>query len=116
MIRDGCTIIVRVWHLSDRPSRTDASIQGCVPHAFYNRLSQGVDFLWIIGSKGCGDGWPVIHPALKFELTNRFVTVWLHTTLCHLVSSNIWFVQIMHKVDCKLDKEVALRLIVVRIV
>jgi len=110
-------ILARVFfelpHCSCSPN---SSIQRRVPHAFHDRFAKSIYFLRVVRSKRGGDGRPVIHPAFELELSNHFGAIRLGPALRHLISANVRFVQIMHKVDGELDEKVTLRLVVVWII
>lgn len=103
--------------LLDGPGSTNSIVERRVLHAFHNGLTTRVDFFWIITPKGGRNGWSVIHPAFQFELSDDLVVpVGFRPTLGDLVSPHVGFVEIVDKVDGKLDQEVALHLGVVGIV
>jgi hypothetical protein len=99
-----------------RSRRSDTRIQRSIPHALDNGCAQIINFLGIVRSKCCGNRGSIIHPPFQFELSHHLVSISLGSTLCNLVSSDIGFVQIMHKIDSEFDEEVASRLVVVGIV
>ena len=102
--------------LSHRTSCSNTSIQGSVPHTSDQCFSQVVHLLGIVRTKGCSNGWSVIHPAFQLKLTYQFRSVGFCSTLGDLVSSHIGFVQIMRKIDGQFDEKIALGLGVIRIV
>jgi len=96
---------------------TDAVVERCVLHAFHNSRATRINFSRIAASEGSRNGRSVVHPAFQFELSNDLVfAVWFRPALGDLVSSHVGFVEIVDKIDGKLDQEVALHLGVVGIV
>ena len=102
--------------LADGTCRSNSVVQRRIAHAFHNSLAQIIDFFGIIRPKCCRNGGSIVHPALQLELANHFAPVRLSATLGDLVSSDAGFIQVMHKIDRQLDQEVALNLIVIRII
>lgn len=102
--------------LPDCPRGSDPIIKRSIAHAFYNCLPESVDFLWVVGTKRCGDCRTIIHPTFQFELSNHLVAIGFDSALSDLVTSDVWFVQVMYKVDCQLDQKVSLCLRVIWIV
>jgi len=91
-------------------------IQRSVLHALDNGFTAGIYFFWVVRSKGSRNGRSIIHPTLQFELSYHFVSVGFGTTLRDLVSSHIWFVQIVYKIDSQFDQKIPLGLRMIRIV
>lgn len=102
--------------LSHSTRGSNTSIQRSVPHASHQCLAQVVHFLGIVGSKRCGNGRSIIHPAFELELTNQFGPVRLGSALGHLVPSHVGFVQVMCKINGQLNEKIALGLGVVGVV
>lgn len=116
LIREGSIFCRVTMRLSNCTRGPNATRKGRVAHTFYQSLAKIVDFFGVVGTKGSGNGGPIVHPTFQLELTNHFVAIGFGTTLCHLITSDGRLVQIMHKVDCQLDQEVSLRLIVVWVI
>lgn len=96
---------------------TDAIVERRVLHAFHDGLSARIDFFRVIATKGSRNRGSVIHPSFQFELPHNLgFSVGFRPTLGNLVSSHVWFVEIVDEIDGELDQEVALHLCVIRIV
>jgi len=101
----------------DGSRSTNAIVEGRVLHAFHNGLATRIDFLRIVTSKGGRNGGPIVHPAFQFELPdNLVIPVGFGPALGDLVSPHVRFVEIVDKVDGKLDQEIALHLGVVGVI
>jgi len=96
---------------------TDAIVKRCVLHASHNSLAARIDFFGVVAAEGGCDGRSVVHPAFQFELSNNlFFSVGFRPALGNLVSSDVWFVEIVDEINRELDQEVALHLRVIGIV
>ena len=91
-------------------------VQWCILHAFHNGFPTSIDFFGVVRTKSCGDGRSIVHPTFQFELPNNLCAVGFGSTLRHLISTNVGFVQVMHEINSQLDQKVALCLIVIGIV
>lgn len=101
---------------SHSTSRTNSISKRRVPHAFHNGLAQLIHLLGVMGGKGSGNCGTIIHPALELELPQKLLLVLFAASLRYLVASYIWLVEIMHKVDGKLDEKVSLLLSMIWVV
>ena len=95
---------------------SNPSVQWSISHALNNSLSERIDLFRIVRSKSSRDRGTVIHPSFKFELSHHFGSIRLGSTLRHLIPTNIWFVQVVYKVDSQLDQEISLSLRMIRVV
>jgi hypothetical protein len=89
---------------------SNPSVQWSISHALNNSLTERIDLFRIVRSKRSRDRGTVIHPSFKFELPHHLGSIRLGSTLRHLIPTNIWFVQVVHKVDGQLDQEISLSL------
>ena len=108
-------IIGRLLH-SNRTRGSNAIIQRSIAHTFNNGLTQRIHFLGIVRTKGGSNGRAIVHPAFQFELPDHLVPIRFDSTLGDLIAANVWFIQVVYKVDRQLDHEVSLRLGVIGIV
>lgn len=97
-------------------SGSDPSVQWSISHALNNSLTERIDLFGIVRSKRSRDRGTVIHPSFKFELSHHFGSIWFGSTLRHLIPTNIWFVQVVYKVDGQLDQEISLPLRMIGVV
>lgn len=102
--------------LSYSPRGSNASGQWRVAHALHHRLTQGVHFGRIVTAKRRRNRWSVVHPTLQFELSDNLVAVAFGATLRYLVAPNVGFVQIVHKIHCEFNEEIAFGLQMIGVV
>jgi hypothetical protein len=96
--------------------RPDTIVEGCVLHAFNDRLTARVDFSGVVRTERGSDRRSVVHPPFQLELSDALVTVPLGPALGDLVPPDVRFVQVMDEVYREFDQEVPLSLVVVRVV
>lgn len=110
------TIMIFMMILTHSTSGPNAILERRVSHAINDCLTQIVHFSLILASKGSSNRRTIVHPSLKLELTNKLSPIRFCVTLRHLVSTNVWLVQVVYKVNGQLDQKVSLSLRQVRVV
>ena len=95
--------------LPDGSSGTDPVACRSVSHALYDGLAEIVNLLGVTRTKGGRNGGTVVHPPLQLELADELFAVGLRARLCHLVTTDVGLVEVVHKVDGELNEEIPLR-------
>jgi len=100
----------------DGSSRSDPIVERGVLHTFDDRRAARIDFLRVVRTERGRDRRAVIHPTFQLELPDTLVPVPFCTALRDLVTTDVWFVQIVDEIHSKFDQKVPLGLVMVRVV